>query len=55
MFKRFALSLLLAGLAGGAMAQSYPARPVTLVVGFPPGGGADAVARIVADLSLIHI
>lgn len=49
MFKRFALSLLLAGLAGGAMAQSYPARPVTLVVGFPPGGGADAVARIVAD------
>ncbi|EZP63023.1 tripartite tricarboxylate transporter substrate binding protein [Delftia acidovorans] len=49
MFKRFALSLLLAGLAGGTMAQSYPARPVTLVVGFPPGGGADAVARIVAD------
>ena len=36
------LSLLLAGLAGGAMAQSYPTRPVTLVVGFPPGGGADA-------------
>ncbi len=49
MFKRFALSLLLAGLAGGTMAQSYPTRPVTLVVGFPPGGGADAVARIVAD------
>ncbi len=49
MFKRSVLSLLLALSAGSAMAQSYPTRPVTLVVGFPPGGGADAVARIVAD------
>ncbi|WP_280189255.1 Bug family tripartite tricarboxylate transporter substrate binding protein [Delftia sp. PS-11] len=49
MFKRTVMSLLLAGCAGSAMAQSYPVRPVTLVVGFPPGGGADAVARIVAD------
>ncbi|WP_295541435.1 tripartite tricarboxylate transporter substrate binding protein [uncultured Pseudacidovorax sp.] len=28
---------------------AYPARPITLVVGFPPGGGADTVARIVGD------
>jgi tripartite-type tricarboxylate transporter receptor subunit TctC len=49
MFKRTFLPLLLALSAGSAMAQSYPTRPVTLVVGFPPGGGADAVARIVAD------
>lgn len=35
-------------------AQSWPAAPVKLVVGFPPGGGADALARVVAaKLSMI--
>jgi tripartite-type tricarboxylate transporter receptor subunit TctC len=29
-----------------AWAQTYPTRPVRWIVGFPPGGGADAVARI---------
>jgi tripartite-type tricarboxylate transporter receptor subunit TctC len=27
-------------------AQTYPARPIRWVIGFPPGGGADTVARI---------
>src|SRR5213075_2448496 len=29
-------------------AQSYPSKPVKLIVGFPPGGGSDAAARILA-------
>src|SRR2546421_10223001 len=29
-----------------ASAQDYPSRPVRMVVGFPPGGGTDVVARI---------
>ena len=35
--------------AGGAPGQgTYPNRPVTMVVGFQPGGGTDTVARILA-------
>jgi len=34
--------------ARGARAEAYPARPLRWVVGFPPGGGADIVSRIMA-------
>jgi len=37
------------GLASGAEAQSYPDRPIKLVMPFGPGSASDTIARIVAD------
>ncbi len=34
---------------GTASAQTYPDRPVTMIVAFPPGGADDATARIIQD------
>jgi tripartite-type tricarboxylate transporter receptor subunit TctC len=41
------LALVLFVLAAGASAQ-YPAKPIRLIVTYPPGGGADTMARIIA-------
>ena len=52
--KKFAMKTLLwaAALAllgiGGAGAQTYPSRPITIIAPFPPGGPSDALARILS-------
>jgi len=35
--------------SGAASAQTYPSRPVTMIVPYPPGGATDAIARIIQD------
>ena len=49
MFKVLLFGALLFGVVPAAAQQSYPDHPVRLIVPFAPGGGTDALARILAD------
>ncbi len=51
MKKIFALALFLiaASFAGAASAETYPTRPVKVIVGFEPGGPTDLFARLMAQ------
>jgi len=49
------LALVLLGGWGAAKAQNYPARTVTVIVPFAPGGPADITGRIVADIFARHL
>ncbi len=42
-----AMSAAMLGVTASASAQTYPSRPVTLVVPFPPGGVIDTTARVI--------
>ena len=47
-----ALALLFFGFSQG---QTFPSKPITMVVGFEPGGGTDTVARVVAKFMADNI
>jgi tripartite-type tricarboxylate transporter receptor subunit TctC len=52
--RRTALCLAVMGLSaatsmGGASAADYPTRPVKFVVGYPPGGATDIIARLIGQ------
>jgi len=52
LFRRGFAAMIAAGLyvgSLGAQAQSYPERPITIVVPHPPGGSVDGVARLFAE------
>jgi len=47
--RRAVLALALAAAAMPALAQPFPTKPVTILIGFPAGGPLDAHARLLAD------
>ena len=46
---RLSRAVVLAAMPLAASAQDYPNKPIRIVVGFPPGGGSDLMARSVGD------
>src|SRR5687768_9002138 len=47
--KRAAAAVLAIAAIGAAHGQSYPAKPVRIMVGYVPGGGVDTTARMVGQ------
>ncbi len=45
----------LPGLSGFARAETYPSRPVHMIIGFPPGGATDIAARVVGQWLTDHL
>ena len=45
--KKLLTALMLAGTCAAAAAQGWPAKPIRLIVGYPPGGGVDFAARTI--------
>jgi tripartite-type tricarboxylate transporter receptor subunit TctC len=45
---RIAIVMMAAGVAGGVHAQSFPSKPVRILVGYSAGGGVDLTARLLA-------
>src|SRR5262245_9386789 len=44
------LALTVVAAVPNASADSYPSRPIRLIIGFPPGSAADITARLVGDV-----
>jgi tripartite-type tricarboxylate transporter receptor subunit TctC len=55
LLKAAAICALALGLVAPVFAQQYPSRPVTMIVPYPPGGGADIIARLLAEAMRPHI
>ena len=47
--RRFLTGFLLAFMATSVWAQSWPTRPVRMIIAFPPGGPTDLVSRVLAQ------